>query len=679
MTPCKRAQRPQYTRAVPKISSAVTRTVRGLDPTPLGNTMTQKVESHAFQAEVQEVLSLVIHSLYKDRDIFLRELISNASDALDKLRFEALTKSDWLPEGEILGVALEVNSEERTLTITDNGIGMNYDDLTGNLGKVASSGTRKFLDALKENSEGPDLIGRFGVGFYSAFMVANQVTVETRKAGDEPGLRWQSDGKGEYTIEEVEGLSRGTMITLHLEEPEEGQSDYTQEWVLRDIVSRYSDFVEYPVQMEVERSEPKLDEEGKEIEGETEMVSTMETLNSMKPLWGRNKSEVTEEEYAEFYRHQSHDYAPPLETIHYSAEGTLEFTALLFLPSQKPMNFGDGAAPKSKVSLYVRRVLVQKECEDLLPVWLRFVQGVVETADLPLNVSRETLQSNRRVEQIQKGLVRKIVDTMGKMLENERDKYMGFWKHFGWVIKEGLYYAPDKQKQIAELCLFEGGGDYEFTTLAEYKAAMPEGQAAIYVLTGQDRATVEGSAHLEGMRAKGWDVLFLTDPVDEWVLERLTEFDGTPIQRLDQGSLDLDSEEDKKELEEKQEAAGDLLKTIQEGLSEGVTEVRFSSRLAESPAVLVEAPGSMSAHQARMMRHAGQDVPEPKRIMELNPDHVLVQGLKKLHAVDANSPRIKEFSELLFDGAMMREGGSPKDPVKFQKLLTELMVASLKG
>ncbi|MBL4771624.1 MAG: molecular chaperone HtpG, partial [Planctomycetes bacterium] len=542
-----------------------------------------------------------------------------------------------------------------------------------------SSGTLKFLEALKDSSESPDLIGRFGVGFYSAFMVADQVTVETCKAGSETGLRWQSDGQGEYTIEEVEGLSRGTVITLKLKDTEEGQSDYTQEWTLRDIVSRYSDFVEYPVQMEVERSEPKLDSDGKEIEGETEMVTSMDTLNSMKPLWTRPKADISEEEYTEFYKHQSHDWSPPLETIHFNVEGTLEFTALLFLPSQKPMSFGDGAAPKSKVSLYVRRVLVQKECEELLPVWLRFVQGVVETPDLPLNVSRETLQSNRRVGQIQKGLVRKVVDALGKMLANDRDKYVSFWKNFGWVIKEGLYYAPDKQEQISKLCLFEGGGDYEHTTLTEYKEAMPEGQDAIYVLTGQDRATVEASAHLEGMRAKGWDVLFLTDPVDEWVLERLTEFDGTPIKRLDQGDLDLDTEEDKKDLEEKQEAAGGLLKTIQEGLSEGVTEVRFSNRLAESPAVLVEAPGSMSSHQVRMMRHAGQDVPEPKRILELNPDHALVQGMQKLHGVDANSPRIREFSELLYDGAMMREGGTPKDPVQFQKLLTELMVASLKG
>ncbi|MCP5023268.1 MAG: molecular chaperone HtpG [bacterium] len=641
--------------------------------------MTQKVESHAFQAEVQEVLSLVIHSLYKDRDIFLRELISNASDALDKLRFEALTKPEWLPEGEALGVALDANAETRTLTIADNGIGMDYGDLTENLGKVASSGTRKFLDALKEGGEGPELIGRFGVGFYSAFMVADQVTVETCKVGTDKGLRWQSDGKGEYTIEEVDGLSRGTMITLHLTESEEGQSDYTQEHILRGIVSRYSDFVEYPVQMEVERSEPKLDSDGKEIEGETEMVSSMETLNSMKPLWSRSKSDVTDEEYAEFYRHQAHDWSPPLETIHFNAEGALEFTALLFLPGQKPMNFGDGAAPKSKVSLYVRRVMVQKECEELLPVWLRFVQGVVETADLPLNVSRETLQSNRRVEQIQKSLVRKIMDTMGKMLEKEREKYMVFWKNFGWVIKEGLYYAPDKQESLAELCLFEGAGDYEYTTLAGYKSAMPEGQEAIYVLTGPDRATVEASAHLEGMRAKGWDVLFLTDPVDEWVLERLTEYDGTPIQRLDKGDLNLESEEEKKDLEEKQEAAGDLLKTMQESMSGSVSEVRFSSRLAESPAVLVEAEGGMSAHQVRMMRHAGQDVPDPLRILELNPDHPLVQGLQKLHAVDAGSPRVQEFSELLFDGAMMREGGVPKNPAQFQKLLTELMVASLKG
>ncbi len=645
--------------------------------------MTQQVESHAFQAEVQEVLSLVIHSLYTERDIFLRELLSNASDALDKLRFEALTHADWLPDGETLGIALDADTDARTLTIADNGIGMDKDDLTGNLGRVASSGTKKFLEALKENKaeKTPDLIGKFGVGFYSAFMVADEVTVESRKAGTDTGWRWKSDGKGEYTLEEVSDLPRGTVVTLKLkdiEEGEEAEADYTQEWTLRDIVRRYSDFVEYPIQMEIERDEPKLDDKGEPIEGETETVQTMETLNSMKPLWTRPKSEITPEEYTEFYKHHSHDWNEPLETIHFKAEGTLEFTALLFIPSQPPMMMGGDQNPKSKLSLYVRRVMVQKECEELLPVWLRMVRGVVETSDLPLNVSRETMQNNRQVAQIQKGLVRKVLDSMGKLLKNEREKYEGFWKNFGHTFKEGLYFEMgDQGKPVADLCLFESSKAEGYTTLAEYKEGMAEGQEAIYVLTGVDRATVEASAHLEGLSKKGYSVLYLTDPVDEWVLERLTEYDGVPIRRLDQGDLDLSSEAEQEALKEKQESHQDLLETLKGNLEEGVSEVRFSSRLAESPAVLVEAPGAMSAHQIRMMRHAGQDIPEPKRILELNPDHPLVMGLQKLHKVDANSPRIGDFAELLFDGALLREGAAPKHPAKFQKLLTELMVESL--
>lgn len=643
--------------------------------------MTQNVESHAFQAEVQEVLSLVIHSLYTERDIFLRELISNASDALDKLRFEALTHLDWLPEGETLGIALDADSEARTLTVADNGIGMSKEDLTGNLGRVASSGTRKFLEALKEGSaeNTPDLIGRFGVGFYSAFMVADEVVVETRKAGAEEGWRWKSDGQGEYTLEAVDDLPRGTVITLHLKEAQEDEPDYTQEWTLRDIVRRYSDFVEYPIQMEVERTEPKLDDDGEPIEGESQTVTRLETLNSMKPLWTRPKGDISAEEYAEFYKHHAHDWTDPARTIHFKAEGTLEFTALLFLPAQKPMMMGEEGHPKSRLSLYVRRVLVQKECEDLLPVWLRFVRGVVETADLPLNVSRETMQNNRQVAQIRKGLVRRILSDMGKWFEEDREAYEAFWKHFGWTFKEGLYFeSGDQQETVAKLCLFESSAETPWMTLAQYKESMPEGQEAIYVLTGQTRATVEGSAHLEGMRKKGYTVLYLTDPVDEWALERFTEFDGTPIRRLDQGDLDLDSDDDKQDLEKKAEEHKELLTALQSSLEEGVSEVRFSKRLAESPAVLVESPGGMSAHQIRMMRHAGQDIPDPKRILELNPDHPLVQGLQKLFGVDANSPRIAEFAELLYDGALLREGGMPKNPAKFQARLTELMVESLR-
>ncbi|MEZ6004194.1 MAG: molecular chaperone HtpG [Planctomycetota bacterium] len=642
--------------------------------------MSTQVESHAFQAEVKEVLSLVIHSLYTDRDIFLRELISNASDALDKLRFEALTHPEYLESGETLGIALETDSEGHVLRIADNGIGMDREDLVGNLGKIASSGTRRFLEALKDSKgqDAPQLIGRFGVGFYSAFMVADRVTVETRRAGSETGWRWSSDGEGEYTLEEAEGLARGTVISLHLKTSEDEEKDYTQEWVLRDIVGRYSDFVEYPIQMEVERSEPKLDEKGEEIEGEYEETRELVTLNSQKPLWNRPKSEITEEEYNEFYRHHAHDWAPPLETIHFKVEGTLEFTSLLFLPSQRPGMFQDSPEPKSKLSLYVRRVLVQRECEELLAPWLRFVRGVVETADLPLNVSRETMQNNAAVAQIKKGVQRKVLESLRKLQEGEREKYEKFWGLFGAVLKEGLYFEHgDLQAQIARLGLFQHAGGEGWISLAEYIEAMPADQEAIYVLPGASRELIAGSAHLEGLRKKGFDVLYLTDPVDEWVLQRLHEFDGRKLTRIDQGELELDGEAEKQALEAESAEYAPLLEGLGEALEERVTEVRLSSRLAESPAVLVEAGGGLSAHQARLLRQSGQDVPEPKRILELNPQHPLVLALRKLQSADPKSPRLADFGAMLLDGALLREGEVPADPAAFQKRLTELMVASL--
>ena len=473
--------------------------------------MTAQTEKHSFEAEVQQVLSLVIHSLYTNREIFLRELISNASDALDKLRFESLTDASLIEEGEDLGVALETDAASHVLRVADNGIGMDREELTKNLGTIASSGTRRFLEASADDGNGderPDLIGQFGVGFYSAFMVADEVVVETRRAGSEEGWRWSSKGDGSYEIEPVEGLARGTVVSLHLREAAEGEEGegprkFLEEFTLRDVVRRYSDFVEYPIQMEVGRTEPKLDDEGKPIEGETVTESKLETLNSQKPLWSRPKSEITDEEHAEFYRHLTHDWNEPFGNLHFSAEGALEYTALLYLPKQPPFDQFDPSNRESNVSLYVRRVLIQRECTELLPSWLRFVRGVVECSDLPLNVSRETLQDDPRLGQIRKRLVKKVLDELSSLLGKDREAYASFWEGFGQVIKEGIWSGDDTEGRIAGVCLFASSNGEAPVTLEEYVGRMAEGQDSIHGLTGADRITVEASPLLDAVARRG--------------------------------------------------------------------------------------------------------------------------------------------------------------------------------
>ncbi|MEZ6013508.1 MAG: molecular chaperone HtpG [Planctomycetota bacterium] len=668
--------------------------------------MTTQIETHPFEAEVAEVLRLVVHSLYSNKEIFLRELISNASDALDKLRHDALTTPGLLADGETLGIALEVDRDARVLRIADNGIGMDRDELTQNLGRIASSGTRRYLAALAQQGkqDGPDLIGQFGVGFYSAFMVADEVVVETRKAGSERGYRWRSDGKGEYSIEEVEGLSRGTVVELHLPDPAsvkppaaedaDGEADddeaspvdstdWTQEWTLRDLVRRYSDFVEYPIQMEVERSKPKLDDEGKPIAGERVTERVTETLNSRTPLWARPKDDITPEEHTEFYRHLTHDWGEPFETLHLRAEGTLEYTALLYLPSEPPMDLFDPARRDSTLSLYVRRVLIQRESKELLPGWLRFVRGVVESNDLPLNVSRETLQDDPRLRQIRKHLTRKVLDALRGVLQSDRERYAKFFANFGAVLKEGIWFGEDDKNRISSLCLFESTEGDAPTTLAEYVARFPavEGDAAaeervIWVLPAADRKAALASPHLEALRAEGKEVLLLVDPVDEWVLQRLMTFDGVPIRRADKGEA-KETDDAKQAREEQEKQCEGLFGALQSALGDDVSEVRFSARLRESAAVLVGEDRAVSAHVERLMKRAGQEVPRAKRVLELNPNHAVVKGLTRLFDVDAKSPRIADYAELLHGQALLMEGGVPRDTARFAKLVTELMVGAV--
>jgi molecular chaperone HtpG len=615
--------------------------------------MTAQAESQEFQAEVQQLLDLVIHSLYTHQEIFLRELVSNASDALDKLRFEALTEPALLPEGEELAVALELDAEQGTLSVLDNGIGMDRDDLVRCLGTIASSGTRRFLAELKERGEDatPELIGQFGVGFYASFMVADEVVVETRKAGDEAGWRWRSRADGSYTIEEVAGLARGTRVELHLKD--DGPKDeYLHEHKLRELVRRYSDFVEYPIKL------------GEDV------------LNSMKPIWTRPKSEISAEEHVEFYRHLTHDFQEPLETIHFKAEGTLEYTALLYIPKTRPFDLFSERQHRSRLSLYVRRVQISEECEDLLPPWLRFVRGVVEASDLPLNVSREVMQSNPHVRAIRKRLVKKVTSTLEGMLEKDRETYEGFWESFGSVIKEGICAGENEEGRLGRLCLFRSTAGDAWTSLAEYVERAPAEQEEIYYVTGGTQADLASSPHLEAFKRRGFEVLFLTEPVDEWLIDALSEFDGRPLKSVHAADASLASEEETKSLEEQRERYAPLFERLAEHLGEEVEEVRLTARLAESPGVLVSQAGAPRPHMERMMRELHGGGPPSARILELNAAHPVVERLEAMYAADAEDPKLLDFADLLYGQVLLAEGKTPPDPARFARLLAEVMLGS---
>ncbi len=633
-----------------------------------------------FQTEVQKLLDLVIHSLYSNRDIFLRELVSNASDAIDRARFEAHSNEALLEGNSDWKIRITPDKSAGTLTISDNGIGMEIGEVEENIGTIARSGTRAFMDALKEAkaSDNPELIGQFGVGFYSSFMVADRVTLITRKGGNLAGACcWESGGDGTYTIEECEKGGRGTEIVLHLKDE---MKEYLDEWKIRSIIKKYSDYVQYPVVMDITRTEPARGLDGKVIEGGGEIEKTTEeTLNSMKAIWTRAKSDISEEEHEEFYKHISHDFEKPFRPIHYSAEGTSEFKALLYLPARKPFDLFSQDR-KRGVHLYVKRVFITDNCESLLPDYLRFVKGVVDSSDLPLNVSREILQEDVQIKRIQKSLVGKILSTLGEIKDKEAEDYLKFYAEFGPVLKEGLHFDYANKDKLQELVLFESSTSEpgKPVSLKDYVAKMPEGQKEIYFITGTSREMVANSPHLEAFRSKGYEVLFLTDPVDEWVVQALTEYDGKKLKAVDRGDLELDSEEEKKEKEEKkketQEQYKDLLEFIQEKLSANVKEVRFSSRLTESACCLVADEYGINANMERIMKAMNQDVPKSKRILELNPGHPIMKTLGNMYAADKADPKLSDYCDLLLDQALLTEGSPIKDPLKFTKMISELMV-----
>lgn len=622
------------------------------------------METLEFQSEARQLLQLMIHSIYSNKDTFLRELVSNASDALDKLRLETFRDKDLTADTSDLHIAIEVDREQRTLTVRDNGIGMTRDDVVRLIGTIAKSGTAEFLEKLKETKDAAasqDLIGQFGIGFYSTFMVADKVTLVTKHPRSAEGVRWESTGEGTYTIEDVPDAPQGTAVTLHLKpaDAEDHLPDYTSTAKLREIVKRYADFITWPIRMaEGDDAEPK-------------------EINSRKALWARPASEVTEDEYAEFYRHVSHDWNKPLETIRMQAEGTFEYQALLFIPSQAPLDLFMRER-KRGVQLYVKRVFIMDDCEELMPEYLRFVKGVVDAQDLSLNVSREILQQDRQIQLMRRRLVKKVLSTVKTMMAEKPEAYETFWREFGAAVKEGLIGDPENRDAILGIASFDSTHDAEEkTTLAQYVERMKEDQQHIYYMTGDSRATVENSPHLEALRAKGFEVLVLTDPVDEMWVDAVPGFEGKQFQSIAKGQVDLETEEEKAQAEERKKDFADLLAWMGETLSDKVKEVRLSSRLTTSPACVVGDAHDLTPTLEKMYRAMGQELPPVKRILELNPTHPLVEGLHKAFAANEDRDGLAGTVELLHGMALLAEGGELGDPARFVRLLSEHLQRTL--
>ena len=637
-------------------------------------------EKKEFKTEVQQLLNLVIHSLYSNKDIFLRELISNGSDAIDRLRFEALSNKELIKDDPEFRIKLFVDNEAKTLRIEDNGIGMTRDELEENIGTIAHSGTRQFMEELKKSKAkaSPELIGQFGVGFYSAFMVADNVVLKTRPATGDESWTWESSGDGSYEISEGGRDKRGTEITLHLNE---SSRDYIVEFRLRQIIKKYSDFVEYPVVMDIIRDETPMDDEGKPKEGaEKQTTVTEETLNSMKAIWMRPKSEVKKEEYNEFYKHVSHDYTDPLKTIHYSAEGKIEFKALLYLPAKAPFDMFQQEGTKHGIHLYVKRIFIMDNCEALLPRYLRFAKGVVESNDLPLNVSREILQEDVIIKKIEKSVTTKILSELKSMMKKSEEDYLSFYREFGKVLKEGIEVDPTNKDKIKDLLLFESSRTEpgKYVSLKEYTERMALDQKEIYYITGTSRSAVENSPHLEVFKKKEIEVLFMTEPVDEFILSGFGEYAKKKLKSIAQGDIDLGTEEEKKIADEqKKETSGKykkLIKKVQDSLKDYVKEVRLSDRLTDSASCLVTDDGDMNPQMERIFAAMNQPVPETKRILELNPDHPVIETMNDLFAADKKNPKLADYSELLYDQALLTEGIAIKDPARFARLVTGLMV-----
>ena len=644
-------------------------------------------ERYEFQAETKQLLDLMIHSIYTNREIFLRELISNGSDAIDKLHYEALTNRDLLEGDTEFSIRLAIDKDKKTLTVADNGIGMDKEDIKANIGTIARSGTKAFLERLKaekedsENVSDKELIGQFGVGFYSAFMVAKAVTVLTRKAGTDTGYCWKSTGDGSYTLTECDVKHHGTAVVLELkDEFTTGEDDFLDESRLSELVKKYSDYIRYPIMMNVTVKEVPKNEDGQPVEGAEPIEKTeLKTLNSMQPLWTRNKSDIKDEEYADFFRHQFYEWEKPMEVFHTKAEGTVEYTALLFIPGSAPMNlyYSDY---EPGIQLYSRHVFIMDKCKDLLPEYLRFVKGLVDSPDLSLNISREMLQQSRNLKVIGKNLEKTILKTLARKAEKERPEYEKFWNEFGKSIKIGIYSGmmtgENNADKLKDLVLFYSARQGRLVTLKEYVEAMKDGQQKIYYAVGKDKESIDALPQTELLKDRDLDVLYLFDPVDEFAIEALHEYDGKSFHSVSRGDLDLDDDTFKEEKKKNEDLAKDnegLLQDVKKALGSKVVDVRLSNRLKSGAVCLVaDAAGpSVAMEQA----FAGADNPfmKARRILEINPHHELFNKLKTLHDGETNEDAFKEYSELLYDQALLLEGIMPEDPVVFAQRLAKMM------
>ena len=624
-------------------------------------------ETLGFQAEVKQLLHLMVHSLYSNKEIFLRELISNASDACDKLRFEALADSALWESDTELKIRVRYDKAARTITVSDNGVGMSRDEVISNIGTIAKSGTREFFQSLTgDQARDAHLIGQFGVGFYSSFIVANRVTLVTRRAGmtAEHGVRWESDGQGAYTLEAVTREGRGTEVTLHLRE---GEDELVSGLRLRSILRKYSDHITIPILMQKE--------EWDKDKSEYALKDEEEQINQASALWARPKSEIIEEQYQEFYKHVGHDFEPPLAWVHAKVEGKQEYTLLLYMPSHAPFDLWD-REHRHGIKLYVQRVFIMDDAEQLMPAYLRFVRGVIDSNDLPLNVSRELLQESKTVEAIRGGCVKRVLTLLEELAENDKEKYATAWKEFGLVLKEGVAEDYANRERIAKLLRFSSTLEEKqapSVALAEYVARMKEGQEKIYYITAESFGAARSSPHLEVFRKKGVEVLLMHDRVDEWVMANLTEFEGKNLQSVAKGDLDLGKLEDETEKKEQEKEAGEfkeLTDRIAKELGEKVKGVRITHRLTDSPACLVADPMAMSTNLERLLKAAGHKVPEAKPTLEVNPHHPLVEALKS----ESSEKRFEDWSQILFDQAVLAEGGQLDEPGAFVKRLNELML-----
>jgi molecular chaperone HtpG len=632
------------------------------------DTTTARKETLGFQAEVKQLLQLMIHSLYSNKEIFLRELVSNASDACDKLRFEALTDKGLLENDAELKIRVAFDPEAGTVTISDNGIGMSREEVIANVGTIARSGTREFLAKLTgDAAKDAQLIGQFGVGFYSSFVVADRVTLVTRRAGlaAEEGVRWESDGGGEYTLEAATKAERGTEVTLHLREGEDEFLDGTR---LRTILRKYSDHITLPILMK--------EEEWDKDSAKYRSTDKDETVNQASALWARSKSDITDEQYIEFYKHVSHDFEAPLTWSHNKVEGRKEYTQLLYIPARAPFDLWDREQRRG-IKLYVRRVFIMDDADNLMPHYLRFVRGVIDSSDLPLNVSREILQESKDIETIRAASVKRVLSMIEDLAENQKEKFATFWQQFGRVFKEGIGEDQANRERIAKLLRFastlKDTADEE-VSLADYVARMKPEQEKIYYVTAESFIAAKASPHLEVLRKKGVEVLLLSERVDEWMMSFLTEFEGKPLQSVARGALDLGKLEDEAEKKAQTEAAEQhkaLTERIGKALGERVKEVRVTLRLTESPACLVADEHDMTAGLQRMLKAAGQKVPMAKPILEINAEHPLVQRLQ----AETDESRFADFAGVLFDQSLLAEGGQLEDPAGFVKRLNQLMLA----